>query len=279
MDQFYQIYDEFQRNGLDDPDGEAWVKKLRSESGMVNWPVNVTTIGCFDTVGALGIPTLPIPGLRNIVAGVNTRKYQFLDTELNQGVLNAFHALALDERRRPFTPTLWRKKQSGEHSAVNLKQCWFPGAHTNVGGGYEDQEIADITLAWMIQQCEPWLAFDRSYLASIVSNRGDGNGPGEWVAGHIVDSWRGFHVFGGIKRRTPGGYGEGTEETIHPSVRLRMASVNGWKSRAMNGWRWEDGVWIGSNGEMLKEEKLGDWEIQLAGKELVDKVMVLLNGK
>jgi hypothetical protein len=35
-------------------------------------------------------------------------------------------------------------------NSTDLRQVWFPGSHSNVGGGYEDQEIADITLAWSV---------------------------------------------------------------------------------------------------------------------------------
>ena len=48
-----------------------------------------------------------------------------------------------------------------------LRQVWFPGVHTNVGGGYPDQEIADITLVWMIEQCLPFLTFDEEFLESL----------------------------------------------------------------------------------------------------------------
>ena len=41
---------------------------------------------------------------------------------------------------------------------------WFPGVHSNVGGGYDDQEIANITLAWMIAQLEGFIDFDPNYI-------------------------------------------------------------------------------------------------------------------
>ncbi len=45
-----------------------------------------------------------------------------------------------------------------------LKQVWFPGAHSNVGGGQEDVELSNITLAWMMEQLSPFVQFDRSYV-------------------------------------------------------------------------------------------------------------------
>ncbi|KAI1502663.1 hypothetical protein F5X99DRAFT_407739 [Biscogniauxia marginata] len=58
---------------------------------------------------------------------------------------------ALDETRGPFSPTLWeRHLENGETS--DLRQVWFPGSHGNVGGGWEDQGVANTTLAWMMDQ-------------------------------------------------------------------------------------------------------------------------------
>ncbi len=46
----------------------------------------------------------------------------------------------------------------------NLKQVWFPGVHSNIGGGYDDAELSDITLAWMMSQLEPFLEFNGNYI-------------------------------------------------------------------------------------------------------------------
>ncbi|XDG00737.1 hypothetical protein ABKA04_000352 [Annulohypoxylon sp. FPYF3050] len=64
---------------------------------------------------------------------------------------HGFHALALDETRGPFSPTLWEQpKEEGDTS--DLRQVWFPGSHGNIGGGWTDQGVANITLAWMMDQ-------------------------------------------------------------------------------------------------------------------------------
>jgi hypothetical protein len=82
-------------------------------------------------------------------------------------VQHAFQALALDEHRLPFTPTIW-ETPSGR-TDLDLKQCWFPGVHANIGGGYPDTMSADITLAWMISRMikEDIISdkgFDRDYI-------------------------------------------------------------------------------------------------------------------
>lgn len=54
-------------------------------------------------------------------------------------VKHAFHALALDERRRPFGATLWYVPFDQQRPrGSSFKQVWFPGVHINIGGGSDD---------------------------------------------------------------------------------------------------------------------------------------------
>lgn len=197
--------------------------------------------------------------------------HSFHNVELSDRVENAFHALALDEHRNPFGPTLWKKPLN---TRTNLKQVWFPGVHTNIGGGYENQEIADITLAWMIQQLSPFLVFSKRYLKSIIQNHADTYSQ-EWAAGTVYDSATGMmRIFSG-NYRTPGNYGSPneTEETIHKSVRIRMKIVMGWESKALKGWVWkEEGFWE-KDGRRLYEDILGNIEKKLAGKYVVKNML------
>ncbi|KAI1098074.1 hypothetical protein F4804DRAFT_350818 [Jackrogersella minutella] len=70
---------------------------------------------------------------------------------LSNKIEHGFHALALDETRGPFSPTLW-ERQPENRDTSDLRQVWFPGSHGNVGGGWQDQGVANITLAWMMDQ-------------------------------------------------------------------------------------------------------------------------------
>ena len=63
---------------------------------------------------------------------LNKGKYRFHDVDLNPNIENAYHALALDERRKPFTPNLWQRPANW---AGQIEQAWFAGVHCNVGGG------------------------------------------------------------------------------------------------------------------------------------------------
>jgi uncharacterized protein (DUF2235 family) len=101
----------------------------------------IKMVGVWDTVGSLGIPAL--------WGGVDPQVYGFLDTKLHPDVLNAYQALAIDERRREFPPTLWQPP-SPPVAGRMLEQVWFCGVHCDVGGGYDPAGLSDITLGWMM---------------------------------------------------------------------------------------------------------------------------------
>lgn len=96
--------------------------------------------------------------------------YRFTDTTIGKNVRFAFQALALDEQRTSFMPTVWEQPDAaGDTNSNNttvLKQVWFPGTHANVGGSESDSGLADVSLAWMMSELEKaGLEFDESYLA------------------------------------------------------------------------------------------------------------------
>lgn len=118
-------------------------------------------IGVWDTVGALGIP---IPVLRLL----SKRRVGFFDNALRANVQYAYHALAIDERRRPFSPDLWSevvKNEQIEYETQDICQTWFVGAHSDTGGGYSDNRLSDIACKWMIKRAQACdLAFNTKYL-------------------------------------------------------------------------------------------------------------------
>ncbi len=105
-------------------------------------------LGVWDTVAALGVPIKSIDG---IVDRIPIFKHRFHDLRLSRSVAHAYHALAIDEERRLFLPTLWGTDIADYQS---LKQVWFCGVHTDVGGGYPEQAVSDIALNWMVQMAE-----------------------------------------------------------------------------------------------------------------------------
>jgi len=107
--------------------------------------VNITALCCFDTVGALGVPNLSSAiGLDKFFAS----KYRFHDTQLSKIVQNAFHAMALDERRKVFIPTPMQASPNNPKQTLN--QVWFVGDHGAIGGGSAEKNgLADVSLCWM----------------------------------------------------------------------------------------------------------------------------------
>jgi uncharacterized protein (DUF2235 family) len=117
-------------------------------------PEPITFIGVWDTVGALGIPE-EFPGwkeMSHVFSGWQ-ELWGFHDTQLSSQVLNAIQALAIDEQRVAFKPTLW-SQGPGAPTTQNLKQVWFAGVHSEVGGGTDDNALSDITLLWMVAEAE-----------------------------------------------------------------------------------------------------------------------------
>jgi uncharacterized protein (DUF2235 family) len=139
------------------PDAQGPSKFRHDHCVCAGENINVKFIGVWDTVGSLGIP---LRGLRSLTR----KKYQFHDTELSGVVQHAYHALAIDERRTPFEPTLWHYQPK---PGQTVEQVWFCGAHSDVGGGYASTGLSDIALEWMIEKARgAGLEFDQTAAAS-----------------------------------------------------------------------------------------------------------------
>lgn len=127
----------------------AYAKKTRrllhfQAIGVLRTPINIEACAVWDTVSALGIP-VPF-GLPSIAYD----KLLFVEKKIPRGLKNAFQALALNESRKDFKPVLWPEASSSID--CNVRQCWFLGSHSDIGGGYEDTGLANMTLIWMIGQ-------------------------------------------------------------------------------------------------------------------------------
>lgn len=134
IDEAYELY-RTRDEGADSEAALTFRKKYARD-------MRITFLGVWDTVGALGIP---IESFEEF----NKRHFEFHDTELSSIVENAYHAVALDEHREPYAVALWNPKIKPHQT---MEQRWFLGAHCDVGGGYEDRRLSDLTLHWMQQQ-------------------------------------------------------------------------------------------------------------------------------
>ena len=214
-----------------------YVRELERR-GLTTQNVRIKAVGVWDTVGSLGVPRAEWFGNFGKKTQTNMSDYKFYDTTLDECVENAFQALALDERRLNFEPAVWEKRNN---RTTNLIQVWFPGVHTNVGGGYDDQELANISLAWMMAMLDPLLDLRLDYIieeekANVEYYDRKDKSPAPWSFGKIYNSDTGAFKAAGKVTRTPGDYfrldpknGEvtnkplrDTNEYIHSSVRSRF---------------------------------------------------------
>ncbi len=114
--------------------------------------LKIKYLGVWDTVGSLGVP-------KNLfIAPFLNKKYMFHDTRLSSFVENARHAVAIDEERKSFSPTLWsnfdelnqKAGKSIEDYDAPYQQKWFPGTHGSVGGGGSRRGLSDQAMDWVL---------------------------------------------------------------------------------------------------------------------------------
>ncbi|KAF4991179.1 hypothetical protein FGRMN_7984 [Fusarium graminum] len=96
-------------------------------------------------------PNIPFPDKPKGKDAADKYRARLEQLGLTHRIEHAFQALALDETRPPFTPAVWERLPENRYT-TDLRQVWFPGNHANCGGGWEDQGMANITLAWMMDQ-------------------------------------------------------------------------------------------------------------------------------
>lgn len=121
---------------------EDVLKDAAAQSPRLRPLKTIRAIGVFDTVGALGIPASAIGADRRVDA------LSFINTTLSDLVHEAWHAVAADERRGDFTPTLWHRREG-------VLQTVLAGAHGDCGGGgvpAGESGLADGALQWMAER-------------------------------------------------------------------------------------------------------------------------------
>ena len=133
-------------------DEDAWrCANLGHQPGQSS-RLQVDYLGVWDTVGSLGIPA------RYKLLGFLNRMHAFHDTSLSPFTRSARHAVAIDERRKDFQPTLWdnlaalnaRADARADADDAPYQQRWFPGVHGAVGGGGERRGLSDQALDWIL---------------------------------------------------------------------------------------------------------------------------------
>ena len=113
----------------------------------------VEAVGVFDTVGALGIPEMEgwfmSAAVKLFGRAVPVEKFGFHNVALSPFIKHAYHALALDEHRKPFDATLWHfpandvsSPPKPKYSAKALREKWIKVRDTD---GATEAELAN---AW-----------------------------------------------------------------------------------------------------------------------------------
>jgi uncharacterized protein (DUF2235 family) len=164
-------------------------------------------LGVWDTVKSVG--------WLNLKARFETARWPYTRKIDNVGI--ARHAMAIDEKRRPygvyrFDPELVKASQ-GRH-----QERWFAGVHSDVGGQYPDHRLSDIALSWIVKEA---VAAD-FHISTQKYRRTLGTGfdeelPADDALGKIHSAGAAWWLAGGWKPRAilPG-------DTRHPSVQYRL---------------------------------------------------------
>lgn len=181
-------------------------------------------VGVWDTVGAMGLPFS--------VFGLIKDRHLFFDRKLGGNVRTARQALALDEVRQDFEPTIWEPRDS-----VDLKQVWFAGVHSDVGGSYkpdgDDTLLADIPMLWMMDEARAsGLAFDQYLKASAQ--------PNPLASQH--NEYKGkYRLLGKLQRTIPDP--DIVSTRVHASVKQRYAGKSGYRSGPIDTYVKKHGAW------------------------------------
>ncbi|MEM6647821.1 MAG: DUF2235 domain-containing protein [Bacteroidota bacterium] len=129
---------------------------------------SIKFVGVWDTVAAVGFPVHEVARFWD--------KYIWAfrfedDRSVPRNIQNAYQALALDEERRSFRPMVWDETTGKRHEGFTCQQVWFPGVHTNIGGGYKQPGISLVTLDWMMSKAEEAASKKEDRLRFITAKR------------------------------------------------------------------------------------------------------------
>lgn len=187
-----ELFDRYKRSDEE----SIWKLKEKQAAGDVsnltmqeNWmlkysqPAKVKVVGVWDTVGSIGFKSFNIDGF-------SRSTFSYLQTGLRIHIENGYHALAIDEHRSDFEPTLWSVRKPKDPAAVVaaprsidvVEQRWFVGAHANVGGGYNTDLLAQAPLKWMMKKAE----------RHGLTFRSEVDLEGDALGAEIADSYKSF---------------------------------------------------------------------------------------
>jgi uncharacterized protein (DUF2235 family) len=175
----------------------AWQLYLRRDSASVTalryedrlFDIPVAMLGVWDTVKT-------------------TTDEDFNDFKLSACVSKGYHALAIDEKRKFFPALKWDAED-------RVRQVWFSGVHSDIGGGYEECMLSNIALHWMMDRAhENGLKIKASAVKKLKKD------PCGLLHNSYEGIWKGF----GTQLRTIDG-----TETIYIATKERMEKMAGYQ--------------------------------------------------
>lgn len=163
IDEAYNIYKMKERKKKEREKKDKKAKLFLAKNRII--PCKVKFLGVWDTVAALG---LPFKTASLVLDKIPLFRHKFHNFTLSPSVENAYHALSIDDERLTFHPVLWSGKSA---TGQTMKQVWFCGVHTDVGGGYQKHGLSDITLLWMTEKAkDKGLIIDDDHKVPIEQN-------------------------------------------------------------------------------------------------------------
>ncbi len=214
----------------------------------------VAFLGAFDTVAAMD-------GIHRKGEKIST-DVVFENGTLHDGVKHAVHIVSLDEDRVTFTPTLINRDDSRPD---RILEVWFPGVHSDIGGGYWHDGLSDLALEFMIGECRKTLGGgirihdgDRDTIRGLLEKQGLAEDQGKGLPEMDVDDFvinpmatGTLHEHGGLVAKA----GDQAPRRVcvndndrpcrdavplvHHSVRERFDSVPGYRPAALRGLEFE----------------------------------------
>lgn len=212
MDKFPQLYAQYRIN----PEKREKSRYSEMINHLNRQYINIKFLGVWDTVGALG---LPVQGLQHL----SHHWVGFHDTHLGAHIEYAYHAVAIDEQRRPFKPSLWTKL-AGQ---VDCQQMWFVGSHSDVGGGLPEHGLSDIALTWLVNRARnTGLYIDPVYFSARDNVHARADAP---IYPSYSWPYRLLGLFAGGRYPRPIGIRDSVAEMIHESVIERVLNDNDYR--------------------------------------------------
>lgn len=125
--------------------------------------VPIRFMGLFDTVEAYGMPVEELTSLWNRLIW----PIKFRNGRASPVVQKVRHALSLDDERKSFRPIRFNVSPRPDGRPVpETQELWFAGVHSDVGGGYPDDETSYEPLLWIAgEAARQELVFDDQELA------------------------------------------------------------------------------------------------------------------